>query len=96
MIRTHLFFKKIAPVFFAIFFSDDIEVSDGKTLSSINNPCAPMKYPFGVNIFLVVSFLSKFKNFIWSLLKEILPSFFCPNILYQLFVDKKPPPTLIS
>ena len=26
----------------------------------------------------------------------ILPSFFRPNILYQLFVDKKPPPTLIS
>ena len=86
MIRTHLFFKKIAPVFFAIFFSDDIEVFDGKTLSSINNPWAPMKYPFGVNIFLIVSFLSKFKNFLWSLLKEFYLHFsvqiYCINFLW--------------
>lgn len=55
--RTHLFFKKILPVFFAVFFSVDIEVCDGKTFSSINNPCIPMKYPFGINICLYAKFL---------------------------------------
>ena len=42
--RTHLFFKKILPLFFAVFFADDIEVFDGKTFPSLNNdPCAPMQ-----------------------------------------------------
>lgn len=69
--RTHLFFKKILPLFFAVFFADDIEVFDGKTFPSLNNdPCAPMKYPLWVNICLIVSLLLKFKNFIWPLLEE--------------------------
>lgn len=42
MIRTHLFFKKIVPVVFAIFFLDDIEVFDGKTLSSIRSAFGPL------------------------------------------------------
>ena len=45
-----------------------------------------MKYPFEVNIFLIVSFLSKFKNFIWSLLKEFYLHFsiqiYCINFLW--------------